>query len=388
MNGYTVTGQPASGKVTVAGDSYTYTPTQAARLQAALTTPLDYDSFPAVISGQPATTVTVPVLPAVLSNESSMPIGSTTALTNPTGLAVHGSGSYAYVANQGINTVSVINTATGAVAKTLVVGSQPSAVAVSPTTNRAYVTNRASGTVSVINTANNTVVGTAIRVGSLPQDVAVNATGTRVYVANSGSNTVSVINTATNQVIATIGVGQAPTAVAVHGSRAYVVNRTSGTVSAIDTGTNSVFATVSAGLSPQDVAVSLSGNRIYVANTGSSTVSVIDTANGATTTIGVGSEPTSLAVSPDGSLVVVARRNDYVAVIDTKSNTVIGATQHLLDTTTGDGGHIVAFGPDGRAFVTDAFDRTVRVVGMKPADITAPTVVVTAPAGNVSGTVS
>ena len=81
------------------------------------------------------------------------------------------------------NTVSVINTTTGAVDKTLTVGSQPSAVAVSPATNGptvglAYVTNRASGTVSMINTANNTVVGSAIRVGSSPQDVAVAHTPT------------------------------------------------------------------------------------------------------------------------------------------------------------------------------------------------------------------
>ena len=34
LNGYTVPGQPASGKVDVVGDTYIYTPTQGARLRA------------------------------------------------------------------------------------------------------------------------------------------------------------------------------------------------------------------------------------------------------------------------------------------------------------------------------------------------------------------
>ena len=376
LNGYTVPGQPASGKVDVVGDTYIYTPTAAARLRAAVTTQPDYDSFAVALSGQPATSVTVAVLPGVLSN-SAMP--GAAVLNNPTGLAVHGN--YAYVANQGTNsnTVSVINTTTGAVDYTITVGSQPSAVAVSPaitgsTTGLAYVTNRASGTVSVINTTNKTVVGSAIGVGSLPQDVAVahTPTITRVYVANSGGNNVSVIDTRDSNRVSSInlGSGNSPQAVAVSpdGTRAYVAYRTAagaGRVSVINTANNKVVATVNVGSSPQDVAVSPLDNRVYVANNGSSSVSVINpAANNSVSTINVGSFPTSLAVSPDKSVVLVARSNDSVAMIDTKTNTVIGA-QHLLDTTVGDdGGHIVAFSPDGRGFVTDAVDRTVRVIGM------------------------
>ena len=366
------------GRSAVVGDTYTYTPLAAARLRAAVTTQPDYDSFAVAMTGQPATTVTVPVLPGVLSN-SAMPVGA--VLNTPTGVVVHGN--YAYVANQGTgaNTVSVINTTTGAVDKTLTVGSQPSAVAVSPASNGstvglAYVTNRASGTVSVINTANNTVVGSAIRVGSLPQDVAVahtpTGTVTRVYVANSGGNTVSVIDARNGNRVSSInlGLGNTPQAVAASpdGTRAYVAYRTAlgaGRVSVINTANNQIIATVNVGSSPQDVAVSPLDNRVYVANNASSSVSVINpAANNSVSTINVGSFPTSLAVSPDKSVVVVVRRDDGVAVIDTKTNTVIGA-QHLLDTTTGDGGgHIVAFGPDGRGFVTDAVDRTVQVVSL------------------------
>ena len=146
-------------------------------MRAALTTQPDYDSFAVTMSGQPAGTVTVPILPAVLSNQSSIPAAGQPALATPTGIAINGT--YAYVTNQAASatTVSVINIATGAVVKTITVGSQPSAVAISPTAKRAYVTNRASGTVTVINTDTNTVVGSAIRVGTSPQDVAVNSAG-------------------------------------------------------------------------------------------------------------------------------------------------------------------------------------------------------------------
>ena len=130
----------------------------------------------------------------------------------------------------------------------------------------------------------------------------------------------------------------------------------------INTSTKKVISTIAVGSSPQDVAVA--GTKVYVANSGSSIVSVINTAtNNSVTTVNVGSPPSSLAVSQDGSMVVVAANNDNIAIIDTKTDAVLGA-QLLLDTTTPDGGHVVAFGSDGRILVTDAADRTVRVVGL------------------------
>ena len=117
-------------------------------------------------------------------------------------------------------------------------------------------------------------------------------------------------------------------------------------MSIINTSTKKVISTVAVGSSPQDVAVA--GSKVYVANYNGSSVSVINTAaNNSVTTLNVGSKPTSLAVSPDGSMVVVARDDDNIAIIDTKTTTVIGA-QHVLDTTTPLGGHVVVFDSNGR----------------------------------------
>ena len=71
---------------------------------------------------------------------------------------------FAYVANMGTNTVTVINAATNTpLASPIVVGTNPANIAVSPDGKWAYVTNYASNSVSYIDTATNTVVDRRFR---------------------------------------------------------------------------------------------------------------------------------------------------------------------------------------------------------------------------------
>lgn len=67
-------------------------------------------------------------------------------------------------------------------------------MAVSPGGTRLYVVNANSDTVSVINTVTNTVIRT-IPVGDNPSGVAVSPDGERVYVASQNDDTVTVIAT-------------------------------------------------------------------------------------------------------------------------------------------------------------------------------------------------
>ena len=69
---------------------------------------------------------------------------------------------FAYVANSGANTVSVIDTATNTVLVTIPVGQFPSGVAVTPDGKRAYVANQNTNNVSVIDAATNTVAATVV----------------------------------------------------------------------------------------------------------------------------------------------------------------------------------------------------------------------------------
>ena len=59
---------------------------------------------------------------------------------------------YAYITNQGDNSVSVINTETNNVIKTIDVGYRPAGVVVSNNGKRVYVTNPESKDISVIDT--------------------------------------------------------------------------------------------------------------------------------------------------------------------------------------------------------------------------------------------
>src|SRR5262249_18707983 len=122
--------------------------------------------------------VQVAVLPGVFENSDTP--GSTQA--NPSGVAIVGN--RAYVANQGTNTVSVLDATTGAaVGNPITVGSAPTGVAASPDGSKVYVTNRTSGSVSVIRTTDNMVVNT-ITVGTQPESVTFSTDGTRAYVSN------------------------------------------------------------------------------------------------------------------------------------------------------------------------------------------------------------
>ncbi|MGD9621780.1 MAG: beta-propeller fold lactonase family protein [Mycolicibacterium sp.] len=244
---------------------------------------------------------------------NTIPVG-----TQPAGVAVNPDGSHVYVVNTGDNNVSVIAAATLATAATVAVGASPNVVAVSPDGSTLYVTNTDDKTVSVIDTATNTVVKT-IAVGADPIGVAFNPQGTTAYVANPADDTVSVIDTATNTVTTTVEVAGAPFMVAVSpdGSRAYVTNQSANSVSVIDTATNTVSTAIEVGQTPAGVAFSADGALAFVVNQKDNTVSVIDTATSTVTrTVAVGSTPVGVAVTPGAANVYVADSgSDTVSVI-------------------------------------------------------------------------
>jgi YVTN family beta-propeller protein len=154
--------------------------------------------------------------------------------------------------------------------KAPVAGKAPVAVSVSAT--RAYVANQGSNSVRVIDlTQNPPVVVATVRVGSQPDAVALSANGTRLYAANFGSGSVSVIDTATNAVAKTVTVGSRPTGLVEVGGLVYVANLGSQSVSVFDptlaarTATSfRVPATGSSLSAPSGLAASANGQRLYV----------------------------------------------------------------------------------------------------------------------------
>ncbi len=154
-------------------------------------------------------------------------------------------------------------------------------------------------------------------------------------------------------------------------------------------------ASIGVGTTPSAVVVSPDGQRLYVANTGSSTVSVINTATGQkidanpsnifSTDISVGSSPGALALSPDGKRLYVANTGSgTVSVINTDTYARIDANPSNIfstDITVGSSPSALAFGSDGRLYVANRGSNTVSVI-----NTATNTVVDTNP--NVSGTQS
>lgn len=318
-------------------------------------------------AAQPVPTAATTNVPSPWLNYSkSISVG-----TNP-GAEVMGADGRLYVANTGSNTVSVINTTTGKridanpswFSQDISVGTAPSALALSPDGTRLYVANSGSGTVSVINTvgykridANPSTSSKDITVGTTPSALTVGADG-RIYVANKGSGTVSVVDPTNYTVTDTIGVGSQPTALALGTGKVYVADQGSNTVSMIDTSTLGVTG-IAVGTSPTALALG-AGGKLYVAGQ-NSTLSTIDTATGTVLpgAVAVGPAPSSVAVSADGSIAYVANGNDTVSVINTATSAVVSTVRFDTDAA---GGHAVAVAPGGAVYVTDATDRTVRVL--------------------------
>jgi uncharacterized protein (TIGR03437 family) len=276
----------------------------------------------------------------------------------------------AYVANNGDNTVSVIDTSSNTVVATIHVGSGPEGVALTPDGTRLYVANDG-GAVWVIDTSNNTVVA-KVTVGGDPYAVAITPDGPRVYVTQDNGAAVSAIDTSSNTVIAKMSVPAPPSGVVItpDGRHAYVasggISGNTGSVSVIDTSSNTVVATVGLAGLPWGIAVTPDGTRIYVANSvptisgGNGEVSVIDTSSNAVIAnvmVGAGIS-WGMAITPDGRrayaatgvLIGSGANNGAVSVIDTSSNTVI-ATVGVADPLG------LAVTPDGtRVYVANDFN--------------------------------
>jgi YVTN family beta-propeller protein len=76
---------------------------------------------------------------------ATIPVGR-----NPQNIAWAPDGRFAYVVNQGSNTVSVIDARTYQVTATIPTGTGPTSIAVLPNGRQAYVSNLDSGTLTVL----------------------------------------------------------------------------------------------------------------------------------------------------------------------------------------------------------------------------------------------
>jgi len=270
-----------------------------------------------------------------------------------------------YVVNANDNTVSVIN---GAICNahdssgcdqtpaTINVGAGPFALGIDTSTDTIYVANNGDNTVSVIDGA--TCNGThtngcrrtppTIAVGNGPDGIAVDQTTNTIYVANGGDNTVSMIDGVTCNATNMNGCGQTPPTVSV-GNGPYPID--------VDQRTDTVYVG-----NIGDSTLSLINGASCNATTGG--------CSRAPTTVPVEQLPFGIAIDQRRDTVYVTSIVDGdVATIDGRSCT---ATTHdcrpsPVPVRMGGWGGAIALDPTaGTAYVPDNVDGSVSLFGLTP----------------------
>jgi YVTN family beta-propeller protein len=247
---------------------------------------------------------------------------------NPWGVAVRDDG-LTYFTDLFGNRVGITNTFTRVITGYIPTGSLPTGITFAPDGLRAYTANQGDNTVTVIDaTAGQAIASVSIAAGS-PFSVQVSDNGAQLYVGNNNS-TMSVVDLATLQVTQTILVGEATNAFAVDpaGRKLYASHFVSGSVSEIDILTGSLLRTFQLGGRTQGLALNRKGTRLYVANE-QGYLSEIDLATGVT------GAPTPLAgvafgvgVTPDDNQAWITLPLDgKVQVFNLTQRRIVGTLQ-------------------------------------------------------------
>ncbi|MET9834159.1 beta-N-acetylglucosaminidase domain-containing protein [Streptomyces sp. NPDC006385] len=329
-----VTASPTGGSVTVpAGGSASATVTLTAR------TPGVHS---VVVSGDGVLTRALPVrvtdgagtsraLTADFSGASvsslDLDSGTTTHIAvgnNPGEVVVAADGRTAYAANQGSDSVSVIDVARGTVTATVAVGKVPAGLALTPDGDTLWVANYTDGTVQPVDTGT-LKAGPPVAVGSGPENMAITPDGRTLYVANIHDNTVSPVDLTTEVAGQAIPVGPRPFNVvaAPDGRTVYVSNSGGSTVTPIDTATNDTEPTLLVSGQAYGLGLSPDGRTLWVSPSNGDHVTPVDTVTGAPgAEVTVGRSAFDVGLDWDGRTAYVTTADGNALVpVDTASGT-------------------------------------------------------------------
>jgi YVTN family beta-propeller protein len=285
-------------------------------------------------------------------------VGTISGFSRPVHLATSPDGAYVFVCNEGSDTVSVVDTSSQTVIKTIPVGRYPWWIACNPAGSLAYVCNYLGGTISVIDIPNLRVLRTHDHVGS--KAVVSSPDGARIYVCNHGGE-VSIINTADMAIIKTLSVGLSidlPT-ISPDGTLLFVTSGYANRIIIIDTVNLLVLKTLDEITSPSGIACSPDGNLAFACGRSDNGVGVIDMTNlDVIGTFNAGPYPEAITISPDGSSIYITNASRaHVSIIDYASRTI------TMTIAVGQGPMKIAGSPDGsHVYVANRESDTVSVI--------------------------
>ncbi|MEO8728031.1 MAG: cytochrome D1 domain-containing protein [Rhodoferax sp.] len=316
---------------------------------------------------------------------------STPASNGPKDVAppLAGASGFVYSANEGDDSISRIDLATGRV-MTLPVPVTPHNVQISRDGGRLFAVGSMAGQMKMVAstavpvshahaaskepgglvifdaTATNAASATLVTVGRGPAHVVVDARGERAYVSNSDDDAVSVVDAARGAVVSSIATAASPHGLRMSpdGREIYVAATKGNAVSVIDVATSKELTRIPVGKAPVQVGFTPDGTRVYISLRDDNAVAVVDTkTRRLVTTIPVGRSPIQVFATPDGNFIYVANQgteqqpDNTVSVIDVHCNVVVKTL------TTDNGAHGVVVSNDGsRVFITNTFAGTVSTI--------------------------
>ena len=183
----------------------------------------------------------------------------------------------AYVTNEKDNTVSVIDTDTWKVTKTVDVGRRPRGIVMNPDGKELYVCASDDDIIQVFDAKTMQQLRT-LPSGPDPETFTISPDGKTLYVSNEDDNMVTMIDIAANKQITQVPVGVEPEGEGISPDGKTLVNtsETTNMASFIDTAQQKIVANVLVDSRPRIAMFSPSGDRLWVSSEVGGTVAVID----------------------------------------------------------------------------------------------------------------
>lgn len=381
---YTVVNGPANGTVTfdATAGTYSYKPTDAARLQATLTNDVvETDSFTVAVTDGASAPVVVNVDNILVTELPANSVIATPEVGDgPTAVVISSDGTRAYVANTDGDTITVLDGVDGTMVRTIEVGDQPVALALNSTGSVLYVGTAGDNSVVAIDTTT-WAVGDPVVVPGAPTGIAVSAGDDKVFVTDA-SDTLTMIDVATGETTS-FNVDPLGLALSPDNRYLYLANSAEQALTIFDL-QNPAGSHPNIGVGGTPSGVVVIGDKVYVTVTDTDKVAIIDRANNnAITFVDVGDQPRGIDVTDDGRVYVANFGSDNVAIIDTANNNAVS----FVDV--GDGPYDVEINPvTNTVTITTQFEDRVTVLLLDGNEPPVLNPVVNAPdaAGVVTGT--
>src|SRR6201999_278579 len=224
----------------------------------------------------------------------------------------------AFVVDAKGSSLVVVDLETGQIRQKIAVGQSPEGASLSPDGKKIAVCVEDDNEVTFVDVATQKVTRKIKTQGQNPEHCVFTRDEKWLITSNENSNDIDVIDVAAGKSIAKIATSGHPRGVALVPGKhiAYVVQETTGGVDVVDLDAKKIIRSIATGTRPADVVASRDGKRMFVANGGDGNVVAIDVAtNKVVGTTKTGKRCWNMALTPDGSKLYTADgRSNAVSV--------------------------------------------------------------------------